>query len=201
MDWAIRLMETLGYPGIVLVVLLENLFPPIPSEVILPFAGFITTSGALTLPGVIAASTLGSVLGALLLYFAGAWFGRERIYRFVERYERYLTVSPEHVTRAEAWFERHGVVTVLLCRMVPIMRSIISIPAGLVRMNLLTFTVYTAIGALVWNTALAGIGALLGSSWHLVSQWVSYYQDLVIAIGVLAVLAFVVSRLRARRAR
>lgn len=200
MDWAIRLMETLGYPGIVLVVLLENLFPPIPSEVILPFAGFITVSGALTLPGVIAASTLGSVLGAQLLYLAGAWFGRERIYRFVEKYERYLTVSPQHVARAEAWFDRHGALTVLLCRMVPIMRSIISVPAGLVRMNLLTFTLYTAAGALVWNTALAGIGALLGSSWHRVSQWVGYYHDFVLAVGVLAVLAFVVSRLRRRRA-
>src|SRR5690606_40170323 len=119
-------------PGIILVVLLENLFPPIPSEVILPFAGFLTTAGALTLPGVIAASTTGSVLGAIALYFVGNGFGRERIYRIVDRYQRLLTVTPEHVQRAEDWFTRYGAHTVFFCRMIPIMRSIISIPAGLV---------------------------------------------------------------------
>lgn len=192
MDWTIRLMEALGYPGIALIILLENLFPPIPSEVVLPFGGFMTTTGTVTFAGVLIASTLGSVVGAIILYGLGAWFGRERIYRFVDRYQRYLSVKPEDVKKAEGWFERYGNLTVFFCRMVPIMRSIISIPAGLVRMNLLTFSFYTLIGSLIWNTVLAGVGALLGASWPLVTEWVGYYQNVVIVLGVLvvAVLAF-----------
>lgn len=200
MDWAIELMEALGYPGVALLVLLENLFPPIPSEVILPFAGFMTTVHAVTIPGMVIASTLGSVLGACALYLIGAWFGRERIYRIVGRYERYLTVGPHHVRQAEGWFERYGPRAVFLCRLVPIMRSIISVPAGLVRMNVLTFAAYTLLGSLVWNTALVVLGALLGTSWPLVSEWLGYYQDAVIAVGVLLVALFILHQLRKRRA-
>lgn len=193
-------MEALGYPGIVLVVLVENLFPPIPSEVILPFAGFMTTTTPMTLAGVIAAATAGSVLGGLALYALGAWFGAERIERFVERYQKYLTVTPQHIRKAQDWFERYGVYTVFFCRMVPIMRSIISIPAGLVRMNLLTFTLYTLIGSLIWNGTLVGIGAALGASWPLVSHWVGLYQDVVKVIGILAAVVLVVWVFRPRRA-
>lgn len=199
MDWATRLMEALGYPGIVLIVLVENLFPPIPSEVILPFAGFMTTQGTVHLVGVVAASTAGSALGAMALYFIGAWFGRERLYRFVERFQRILTVTPEHVRQAEDWFERYGGYTVFFCRMVPIMRSLISIPAGLVRMNLLSFTLYTSLGALIWNTLLAGVGALLGASWPLVTRWVGYYQDLVIVLGAAFGLVLLVTIWRRRK--
>lgn len=199
MDWATRLMEALGYPGIVLIVLVENLFPPIPSEVILPFAGFMTTQGTVHLAGVIAASTTGSLLGAIALYFIGAWFGRERLYRFVERYQRLLTVTPDHVRQAENWFQRYGAYTVFFCRMVPIMRSLISIPAGLVRMNLLSFSLYTALGALLWNSLLAGFGALLGASWPLVTRWVEYYQNLVMVVGALLALALLVVVWRRRR--
>lgn len=185
-------METLGYPGIAIIVFLENLFPPIPSEVILPFSGFMTTTGTVHLVGVTVASTTGSLLGAIALYALGGWFGRERIYRFVERYQRYLGVNPEQVSRAENWFERYGSRTVFLCRMIPILRSLISIPAGLVRMNILRFSVYTVCGSLIWNTVLISLGALLGVSWPLVAVWVGHLQTGIgIVIIAVAVVLFV----------
>jgi len=182
LDWALSVMEQWGYPGVALLVLLENLFPPIPSEVILPFAGFLTTRSSVTILGMVAAATLGSVLGAFALYLVGAWFGRERILWIASRYGRYLSVKPEHVFQAEGWFERYGPTAVFLCRMVPIMRSIISVPAGLIRMGLARFALYTALGTLIWNTTLVTVGALLGASWPLVSRWVGYYQDVVIVL-------------------
>lgn len=199
MNFATQIIEALGYPGIVLVVLMENLFPPIPSEVILPFAGFMTTTSSLTLPGVIIASTAGSVAGGLILYGLGSWFGAERIERFVDRYQRYLSVTPAHVRKAQDWFGRYGVYTVFFCRMVPIMRSIISIPAGLVRMNLLTFFVYTLLGSLIWNGTLVGFGAILGASWPLITEWVGYYHDVVKVIGIIAAVAVAIWLFRPRR--
>lgn len=190
MDWTIQLMQGFGYWGIAIVILVENLFPPIPSELVLPFAGFMTTSGSFTLVGVLTASTIGSVLGALALYGLGAWFGRDRIYRFVARFGRYLSVNVGHVQQAEDRFKRYGPWTVFFLRMVPIMRSIISIPAGLVGMNLWTFTAYTTAGALIWNLVLVGVGAVLGAAWPQVADWVGYYQNLVIALAVLVVLGF-----------
>lgn len=192
MDWAIRLMETLGYPGIAIIVFLENLFPPIPSEIILPFSGFMTTTGAVDFVGATVASTTGSLLGAIALYALGGWFGRERIYRLVERYRRFLGVSPEQLSRAEHWFASYGSRTVFICRMIPILRSLISIPAGLVRMNLLHFSLYTLCGSLVWNTVLISLGALLGVSWPLVAVWVGHLQTGIgIAIIALAAALFV----------
>ncbi|WP_374712250.1 DedA family protein [Symbiobacterium terraclitae] len=199
MHWTTGIMETFGYPGIVLIILIENLFPPIPSEIVLPFAGFMTTQGSLTLFGVLTAATLGSVLGAIALYGVGLWFGRERIYWIVRRFGRWLTISEQDVQRTEEWFERYGTWTVFFCRMVPVMRSLISIPAGLVRMNLGVFILYTAIGSAIWNLLLVGVGAALGAAWPTVSRWVSIYQDAVIAAALLAVAAFLLYRLATRR--
>src|SRR5690625_5078041 len=193
-------METLGYPGIAIIVFLENLFPPIPSEVILPFSGFMTTTGTVHLAGVIIASTLGSLLGAVALYAIGSWFGRERIYRIVSRYQRYLAVKPEHSTRAESWFEQYGNRTVFFCRVVPIMRSRISIPAGLVRMNILRFSLYTLFGSLIWNTTLILVGALLQASWPLVTTWVGYFQKFII-VAVIALAGILIGRYMIKRRR
>jgi len=194
-------MEAFGYPGIVLIILIENLFPPIPSEIVLPFAGFMTTQGSLTLFGVLVASTVGSVLGAIALYGVGLWFGRDRIYAIVRRYGRWLTIGEQDVQRTEDWFARYGIWTVFFCRMVPVMRSLISIPAGLVRMNMGVFILYTAIGSAIWNLVLAGIGATLGAAWPTVSRWVSIYQDGVIAAALIAVAAFLLYRLVPRPKR
>lgn len=195
MDWTTEIMEAFGYPGIILVILIENLFPPIPSEIVLPFAGFMTTQGSLTLFGVVVAATIGSVLGAVALYGVGLGFGRERIYGIVRRYGRWLTITEADVQRTEDWFERYGMWTVFFCRMVPVMRSLISIPAGLVRMNMGLFVVYTAIGSAIWNLLLAGLGAALGAAWDQVSRWVSVYQDLVLAVLLIGAAAFLIYRL------
>lgn len=188
MDWPTQIMQAFGYPGILLVVLIENLFPPIPSEIVLPFAGFMTTRGSLTLFGVLTAATLGSVLGAIALYWVGQWVGRERIYHIAARFGRILSVSETDVRRSEDWFQRYGTWTVFFCRMVPIMRSLISIPAGLVRMNLWVFIAYTAVGSLLWNLLLVGVGAALGTAWPMVTTWVGYYQNAVL-VGVVGILA------------
>lgn len=199
MDWTTEIMEAFGYPGIILVILIENLFPPIPSEIVLPFAGFMTTQGSLTLSGVVVAATIGSVLGAIVLYGVGLWFGRERIYWIVRRYGRWLTITEADVQRTEDWFGRYGMWTVFFCRMVPVMRSLISIPAGLVRMNMGLFILYTAIGSAIWNVLLAGVGAALGAAWDRVSHWVNLYQDAVIALLLIAAAAFLLYRLVQKR--
>lgn len=201
MDWAITLMERLGYFGIFLLVLLENLIPPIPSEVVLPFAGFMTTTGVVRLAGVIGASAAGSVLGAVALYGLGLWIGRDRIQRIVERHQRWLGVTPDHLHEATRWFTRYGPAAVFLCRMVPIMRSIISIPAGLVRMPLFTFCLYTLFGSLIWNTALVGLGALLGASWRTVVTWITYYHHAVTVLAAVAFLIIAANFVRKRRIR
>lgn len=199
MDWLTRAVEQWGYVGLVAVVALENLFPPIPSEVVLPFAGFLTTYSALTFPGVVAAATAGSLLGALILYAVGRVLGRDRVYAFVVRHGRLLSVDAEQVQRAELWFGRYGPWTVFFGRMVPIIRSLVSIPAGVAAMDLVTFVGYTLGGTLLWNIALAGAGAALGAAWPLVQRWVSYYQDVVVAVAVVAVVAWWIRRARSRR--
>ena len=201
MDWLTQLVERWGYPGLLLVVALENLFPPIPSEVVLPFAGFLTTYGALTLPGVVLAATAGSLLGALILYAAGRALGRQRLVAWVRRYGRYLGVHVEQVEKAEEWFGRYGPWAVFGGRMVPIVRSLVSVPAGIAAMDLSLFVLYTVLGTALWNTALAGAGAALGAAWPLVEEWVRAYQKAVVAAAVVLVAVWLARRLAARPRR
>ncbi|KAA5831233.1 DedA family protein [Saccharopolyspora hirsuta] len=197
--WVTGLMETIGGPGAGLAVALENLFPPIPSEVILPLAGFAAARGSMSLVGAILWTTLGSVVGAVVLYYLGAWLGRDRTRAIAVRLP---LVKVADVDRTEAWFARHGTKAVLLGRMVPIFRSFISLPAGVERMALLPFLVLTALGSLIWNTALVLAGYLLGRSWWLVESYVGIFQKVVIVAVLAAVAWFVVTRvLRTRRAR
>src|SRR5690348_4667739 len=161
--WVIGLMETLGGPGAGLAVALENLFPPIPSEVILPLAGFTAGQGRMSLIGAIAWTTLGSVVGAVALYYAGVLLGRERLRAIAGRLP---LIKLSDIDRTEAWFHRHGPKTVLLGRMIPIFRSLISIPAGVERMSLPVFLVCTAVGSLVWNSIFVLAGYFLGANWH-----------------------------------
>lgn len=191
------LVERLGGPGAGLAVALENLFPPIPSEVILPLAGFVAGQGRMSVVSAIFWTTLGSLLGALALYYIGAALGRERIRAIVERLP---LVKLSDVDRTEEWFLRHGVKAVFFGRMIPIFRSLISIPAGVERMPVLTFAVYTTLGSLIWNTTFVMAGYLLGDNWHLVEGYVGVLQNVVILASVAAVGWFVVSRvIRARR--
>jgi membrane protein DedA with SNARE-associated domain len=194
--WAVDLMDKLGAPGAGLAVALENVFPPLPSEVILPLAGFAANRGDLGLASAIIFTTLGSVVGALALYGVGAVLGRDRTRALAARIP---LMKLEDVDKAEAWFVRHGAKAVLIGRVVPVVRSLISIPAGVERMRMSLFLALTAIGSLVWNSALIIAGYLLGEQWGVVESYVGVLQWVVLAAAALAVVWFIVVKLRARR--
>ena len=195
----IDIIERFGYTGIALLIALETVFPPLPSEIILPLGGFTASRGDLNLWGVILAATLGSVVGALVLYAVGYWFGQERLYWLVDRYGRYVLLKQTDIDKANDWFERYSTTAVLIGRMIPVVRSLISIPAGLTRMSLPTFIVYTTIGSALWNSALIGSGYLLGNNWEEVEQYVGYLQYAVILGAIAGVGWFVWSRVRGNR--
>jgi membrane protein DedA with SNARE-associated domain len=195
-DWAIGLMETLGAPGAGVAIALENLFPPLPSEVILPLAGFTASQGDLILWQVLVWTTAGSVVGAVLLYGLGAWLGRERLRSIVDRMP---LVKLEDVDKAEAWFGRHGEKAVLIGRVIPIVRSLISIPAGVERMPIWRFLAFTTLGSGVWNTLLVGAGYLLGDQWHIVEEYVGVFQKVVIVVVVLLVVWWLVRTIQRAR--
>ena len=197
--WAIRIMETLGAPGAGVAVALENLFPPIPSEVILPLAGFTASQGDMSLVAAIVWTTIGSVAGALVLYWIGALIGRERTRAIAARVP---LIKVSDIDRTEAWFGRQGRKTVFFGRMVPLFRSFVSIPAGIERMPMATFLVFTTLGSLIWNSLFVLAGYFLGENRTVIEDYAGAYQNLVLAVGVLAVAALVAVRLRsARRAR
>lgn len=195
--WAVGVMETLGGPGAALIIALENVFPPIPSEVILPLAGFTASQGTVTVPGAIAWTTSGSIAGALALYALGAVLGRSR---FRAIWARLPLVDLEDLDRTEAWFDRHGKKAVFFGRMVPLFRSLISIPAGIERMPLLWFVPLTLAGSLIWNTIFVTAGFYLGENWHLIEDYADILQIVVVAVVVIAVGWFVIRRVRRNRA-
>lgn len=192
-QWVTDVVDALGYVGVAFIVALENLFPPIPSEVVLPLAGFIAGQGRATLIGMIVAATVGSVVGAWALYGIAAWVGPVRIRRFVGRYGRWVSVDLDELGKAEAWFDRRSRSAVLVCRCVPLIRSLVSIPAGFRRMPLVRFTVATAIGSAIWNCVLVGAGYALGDRYGDVEDYVGILQALVI-IGVVLLVGFIVWR-------
>ncbi|MFF3438486.1 DedA family protein [Streptosporangium sp. NPDC002721] len=194
--WAINLMETLGAPGAGLAIALENLFPPLPSEVILPLAGFTASKGNMGLFDAVLWTTIGSVVGALALYAVGALLGRERVV-FVA--SKLPLVSVSDIEKTEAWFARHGRKTVFFGRMIPIFRSLISIPAGVERMPIMVFTLLTTLGSLIWNTAFVMAGFLLGEQWDLVERYMGVVSKAVLVVVALAVVVFIVVRLSDRR--
>ncbi len=196
-------MEQYGAAGVFLLIFLENIFPPIPSEVILTFGGFLTTRSGLSAVSVILAATLGSLLGAVVLYGAGMLLDRSRLLALAERWGRWLGFDAQELARSLDTYEKYQKKTVFLCRMVPILRSLISIPAGMARMAALPFLLLTAAGSLIWNTVLVFAGAALGDAWGLLLPYLDIWGNLVIASVLLAaVLAGMrkSARQRARRA-
>ncbi|MGI5507090.1 DedA family protein [Lentzea sp. CA-135723] len=196
MEWITRLMEALGSPGAGLAVALENVFPPVPSEVILPLAGFAAGQGKISLVAAILWTTAGSVVGALVLYGLGAWLGLERLRRLADRIP---FTSASDVDKADAWFDEHGTKAVFVGRMVPVVRSLISIPAGVSGMPIVKFTLYTAAGSLVWNTALILAGYALGDNYELVDRYLGWVSTGVLVVLAISVAWFVVARVRERR--
>ncbi|MFH8936598.1 DedA family protein [Streptomyces griseosporeus] len=194
--WATDLVDTLGGPGAGLAIALENLFPPLPSEVILPLTGFAAGRGVLTLVSALFWTTLGSVAGALALYWIGMLFGRARMYAL---WARLPLVKDSDLERTERWFARHGTKAVLLGRMVPIFRSLISVPAGLERMPLAVFVMLSTLGSLAWNSILVMAGYWLGDQWEVAESWVGILSKAVLAVVAVALAAYLAVLLRGRR--
>lgn len=196
-DWVVGVIERLGYLGVAFLVALENVFPPIPSEVVLPAAGLWAHDGRGfgALVAMIVAATVGSLVGAWVLYLIGAAVGEDRLRAFVRRWGRWFGVKEKDFDTADRWFDRHQDLAVLLCRCVPLVRSLVSVPAGLRRMNPVRFTIYTTIGSAVWNTALISVGYFGSSHVETVANAIEAVQYLVVAIILAAVAWFVWRRI------
>lgn len=190
------LITALGEVGVGLLTFVETVVPPIPSEVVLPLAGFLAQSGRLSLPWVVVAATLGSVAGALVFYALGAALGLDRSIRLLARIP---LLDREDLTHASDWFERHGRASVLLGRLVPGVRSLISLPAGAQRMPLVSFTALTLVGSAVWNAVLVGAGYAFATQWDVVGRWASTASNVVLVVLVLAFGVVVVRRALRRR--
>ncbi len=193
--WAVDVMGVLGAAGTGVTNLVDTVVPFIPSEVVLPVAGFAAGQGRLSLWAVIVWTTVGSLVGSWIVYGAGALLGRDRTRALAARIP---LVRPHEIDRAEAWFERRGRAAVLLARMVPVVRSLISLPAGIQHMPLPAFTALTAAGSLVWNTAFVLLGYWLGGNWRLVEEYGGMVSKAVVALAVLAVARWFLVRLRRR---
>lgn len=196
--WVQDVIEQLGYLGVALLVVLENVFPPIPSEIVLPFAGFVAQQGSDSVVLMILVATVGSVIGALIMYWIAAIIGDDRLHAFTRRFGKWVQIREADLTRAEEWFDRHAMSAVLVGRCVPLIRSVVSIPAGFRRMKLIPYIAYTFLGSLVWNIALVGAGAVLGENWERVEPVVATFQWIVIVIILagIARLAYVVVQRR-----
>lgn len=197
-NFATNIITSLGYPGLVLVMVLENVFPPIPSEAILPFAGYLSTTGRFNFWGVVFSGLVGSVIGALVLYSFGYWGNEKIVRRFLRRYGKYLLLNEADLDRSESWFQKHGKPAVFTARMIPIVRSVISIPAGLAKMSLPSFLFFTALGTGLWSLLLTYCGRILGEKWDTVSQYMEKYDTLTVAVLFLVGGYFLFKRLCAK---
>lgn len=195
--WAVDLVETLGGPGLALMSGLDSMVSVVPADLVMPLVGFSATQGAINLGAAMAWATAGSVAGSVVLYFLGMLLGRERAWALLIRIPG---IKPKTLDRAEAWFGRHGAKAVMFGRMLPGIRALISLPAGIERMPLPKFVVLTAIGSLMWNSTLLGAGYLLGANWRLMANIVGILIYVVIGATVLAVGYLVIRRRRAKRA-
>lgn len=185
-EMIIALMDQFGYFGILLLIAVENIFPPIPSEVILTFGGFMTTYTSLNVAGVIVFSTVGSLLGAIALYGVGRIFNKERLMKLVSgRIGKMLRLKAKDIESAESWFEKRGNGAVFFCRFVPIVRSLISIPAGMSEMKITPFLLYTTAGSFLWNTVLVVIGSIVGENWERVVAKMDTYSNITFIVLVI----------------
>jgi len=184
-DKIVEIVSAFGYIGVFLLMLLENIFPPIPSELIMPLAGFVAARGDLNFIGVILVGTAGSVVGALPWYYAGAKLGQERMKRLAKRWGHWLTLSPEDVDKASDWFDRHGKGAVFFGRLIPAVRTLISVPAGIAGMSMTKFLIYSTLGSLIWTALLALAGFVLESQYEKVSQYLDPVSTGVVVLMVL----------------
>lgn len=187
-DRIIEFLNGAGYFGIAALMFLENLFPPIPSEVIMPSAGYSAGQGRLSLWGVIVAGTAGSVAGALFWYYIGKWIGADRLRRWAGRHGRWLTLAPRDIDRVDRWFDRHCGKAVFFGRLVPALRTLISVPAGVFGMGLPRFLLFTTLGTALWTTLLAGAGYLLQGQYRVVADYLNPATNIIVGLAVAAYL-------------
>ena len=182
----INIMEQVGYLGVFLLIAIENIFPPIPSEVILVFGGFMTTYTTLNIPIMILAATLGSLVGAIVLYYIGKIFNKERLKRIVNgKIGKVLRLKASDIEKADHWFDTKGNKTVFFCRFIPIVRSLISIPAGMSEMPMQKFLLYTISGSLIWNTVLIIVGSIVGDKWETIVGYLDNFSNIILIILVI----------------
>ena len=193
-DLIIEIMNNFGYIGVFLLITIENVFPPIPSEVILLFGGFMTTYTSMNVIGVIVASTLGSVLGAIILYYIGKILNKERLKKIItSKPGKLLRLKPEDIDKADEWFDTKGNKTVFFCRFIPVIRSLISIPAGMSEMPMKKFLIYTTLGSLIWNAALTIAGSIVGENWTSILEVMDNYSHIiVILLAIIFVIAIII---------
>ena len=193
-EWVLVIMAKFGYLGIIFAMFAENVFPPIPSELIMPAAGFASAKGDLNILLVIAAGTFGSVLGALPLYYLGSLFNEERLVIFTKRYGKYVFIKPEDILSSNVWFDKHGKKAVFFGRMVPGIRSLISIPAGMNKMSLVSFVILTALGASIWTTILTLSGFYLGKNYEVISTMLAPYSKIFLLLAIVIIIVWFIKR-------
>lgn len=195
--WVVSIISNLGYFGLVILMALESMVFPLPSELVMPFAGFLIYEGKFTFWGVVAFSTLGTVLGSLISYAIGSYIGEP----FFEKYGKYFLLNKHHLDATHKFFQKHGEKTIFISRFIPVIRHLISIPAGMSKMNIWKFTFYTALGGAMWNAFLAYLGIKLGERWELVHEYSSILDIVVIAIIVVLFAWFIFSMVKKRKMR
>lgn len=193
--WVENIISTGGYPGLYFVMFLENVFPPIPSEVVLPLAGSLSLSGRFSIPLITIVGMLGSLTGAFLFYGLGKWLGEERVRNIIGKFGKYALLSVDDFDKSKDWFDKYDEWVIFFSRMVPIVRSLISIPAGVADMNLPKFSFYTILGTALWSFILSYAGRLLGEQWPIITDFINTYQNIVLAVAIFVVAAFITYRL------
>lgn len=197
-SWITDIMEQFGYFGISFLIFIENIFPPIPSEIILTFGGFMTTYSSLSILGVTVASTIGSVLGAIVLYGIGRLVDIKKLERIISKWGHILRLQMDDIQRADLWFSKYGSWAVFFCRFVPLIRSLISLPAGMTHMNFGLFLLLTTLGSAIWNIVLVYIGAILGESWESILTFLDIYSNIVYVLIILMIIVIIIWFIRKR---
>ncbi len=199
-DWLVYLINSIGYVGVFLSMFIESFFAPIPSEIILPFSGFVASQGSLNLYLVILVATLGAYLGSLPFYLVGRW-GENSVNTFLERYGRYLFIFKSDIEKGYSAFDKYGNILILFGRIIPIVRTVISFPAGVTKMNFTLFSLYTIVGTAIWSTILIFAGFTLGSKWEIVSGYVDRYEKVILMIIVLLGILYIARGIKQMRAK
>jgi len=197
-DWLVNAISTIGYPGVFISVFLESFFAPIPSEIILPFSGFVASTGKMNLVIVIIIATVAAYLGSLPFYFIGRW-GEKPVINFINKYGKYLFIQQKDVDKVFGAFDKYGKGVVFFGRLIPMIRTLISFPAGVAKMQFARFSMYTLIGSLTWNILLTYAGYQLGDHWSVVSGWIEKYQNVILILIAIAFVLYIIRGIKSRR--